>query len=52
MLQCSCEIADICCPCSKLVADDVSCFEPEAGAYLVEGLSFHKFYFNNTGGFC
>ena len=37
----------LCLPCSKLVADDVSCFEPEAGAYLVEGLDFHKFYFSN-----
>lgn len=42
-----------CFPCSKLVADDVSCFEPEAGGYLVEGLPFHKFYFSSYGGpFC
>ena len=38
---------DACFFCSKLVADDISCFEPEAGAYLVKGLNFHKFYFNN-----
>ena len=40
---------DACLPCSKLVADDVTCFEPEAGAYLVKGLNFHKFYFNGGG---
>jgi len=40
-------VADTCSPCSKLVTDDISCFEPEAGPYLVEGLNFHKFYFNN-----
>ncbi|XP_065887189.1 calcium/calmodulin-dependent protein kinase type II subunit alpha-like [Dysidea avara] len=31
----------------KYVADDITCFEPEAGGYRVEGLPFHKFYFNN-----
>ena len=40
---------DPCGPYSKLVADDASCFEPEAGPYLVEGLNFHKFYFSNGG---
>ena len=34
-------------PCSKHVADDMTCFEPEAGGYRVEGILFHKFYFNN-----
>jgi calcium/calmodulin-dependent protein kinase (CaM kinase) II len=29
----------------RLVADDLSCFEPEARGQLVEGLAFHEFYF-------
>jgi calcium/calmodulin-dependent protein kinase (CaM kinase) II len=29
-----------------LVADDITCFEPEAKGQLVEGLPFHKFYFD------
>jgi calcium/calmodulin-dependent protein kinase (CaM kinase) II len=28
-----------------LVADDLTCFEPEAHGQLVEGLAFHEFYF-------
>lgn len=28
-----------------LVADDITCFEPEARGHLVEGLAFHEFYF-------
>jgi len=28
-----------------LVADDLTCFEPEARGQLVEGLAFHEFYF-------
>ena len=27
------------------VANDITCFEPEAGGHLVEGLPFHEFYF-------
>ena len=30
---------------TSLVADDLTCFEPEARGQLVEGLSFHEFYF-------
>ena len=30
----------------ELVADDLSCFEPEARGQLVEGLEFHEFYFS------
>lgn len=29
----------------RLVADDITCFEPEARGQLVEGLPFHEFYF-------
>jgi ketosteroid isomerase-like protein len=29
----------------QLVADDLTCFEPEARGQLVEGLAFHEFYF-------
>ena len=29
----------------ELVADDLTCFEPEARGQLVEGLAFHEFYF-------
>ena len=32
-----------------LVADDITCFEPEAKGQLVEGLPFHKFYFDLAG---
>lgn len=28
-----------------LVADDITCFEPEARGHLVAGLPFHEFYF-------
>jgi calcium/calmodulin-dependent protein kinase (CaM kinase) II len=28
-----------------LVADDITCFEPEARGHLVTGLPFHEFYF-------
>ena len=28
-----------------LVADDITCFEPEAKGQLVEGLPFHEYYF-------
>jgi len=33
-----------------LVADDITCFEPEARGHLVEGLPFHEFYFSLAGG--
>lgn len=33
-----------------LVADDVTCFEPEARGQLVAGLPFHEFYFRLAGG--
>jgi calcium/calmodulin-dependent protein kinase (CaM kinase) II len=29
----------------QLVAEDITCFEPEARGHLVEGLPFHEFYF-------
>jgi ketosteroid isomerase-like protein len=29
-----------------LCADNMTCFEPEAVDYLVEGKAFHKFYFD------
>ena len=29
----------------QLVAEDLTCFEPEARGQLVEGLPFHEFYF-------
>jgi calcium/calmodulin-dependent protein kinase (CaM kinase) II len=32
---------------TSLVDASISCFEPEAIGNLVEGLEFHKFYFNN-----
>ena len=31
---------------SCLVADDLTCFEPEACGHLVEGVGFHKYYFD------
>ena len=34
----------------ELVANDISCFEPEARGHLVEGLPFHEFYFKLGGG--
>jgi ketosteroid isomerase-like protein len=34
----------------ELVADDITCFEPEAKGQLVEGLPFHKFYFDLAAG--
>nr|5IG4_A Chain A, Predicted protein [Nematostella vectensis]5IG4_B Chain B, Predicted protein [Nematostella vectensis]5IG4_C Chain C, Predicted protein [Nematostella vectensis]5IG4_D Chain D, Predicted protein [Nematostella vectensis]5IG4_E Chain E, Predicted protein [Nematostella vectensis]5IG4_F Chain F, Predicted protein [Nematostella vectensis]5IG4_G Chain G, Predicted protein [Nematostella vectensis] len=33
---------------SKLVDPHVTCFEPFSNGNLVEGLEFHKFYFDNT----
>lgn len=32
---------------SKLVDSHLTAFEPEARGNLVEGLEFHKFYFDN-----
>jgi len=29
----------------ELVAEDITCFEPEARGHLVAGLPFHEFYF-------
>lgn len=34
----------------ELVADDITCFEPEARGQLVAGLPFHEFYFRLAGG--
>jgi hypothetical protein len=34
----------------SLVADDITCFEPEARGHLVQGLAFHEFYFKLPGG--
>jgi calcium/calmodulin-dependent protein kinase (CaM kinase) II len=31
----------------KLVDPQMTCFEPESNRNLVEGLAFHKFYFDN-----
>jgi calcium/calmodulin-dependent protein kinase (CaM kinase) II len=30
----------------QLCACDLTCFEPEAVGHLVEGMAFHKFYFD------
>jgi calcium/calmodulin-dependent protein kinase (CaM kinase) II len=30
----------------SLCAPDMTCFEPEAAGHLVEGMAFHKFYFD------
>jgi len=32
---------------SKYVDPQVTCFEPEACGNLIEGMDFHKFYFDN-----
>lgn len=32
-----------------LCDEGITCFEPEAGGHLVEGLPFHKFYFDLPG---
>jgi len=34
----------------ELCNEDISCFEPEARGHLVEGLRFHKFYFDLGAG--
>jgi len=34
----------------SLVAEDITCFEPEACGHLVHGLAFHEFYFKLGGG--
>lgn len=34
-------------PCSKMCDPAVTAFEPEALGNLVEGLDFHRFYFEN-----
>ena len=34
----------------RLVADDITCFEPEARGHLVQGLAFHEFYFKLSDG--
>jgi hypothetical protein len=31
----------------ELCAEDISCFESEAVGHRVDGLDFHKFYFDN-----
>jgi Calcium/calmodulin dependent protein kinase II association domain len=33
---------------TSLMDPSISCFEPEAVGNLVEGLEFHKFYFNQN----
>jgi len=35
------------CVCSKLVDPQLTCFEPETCGNLIEGLDFHRFYFDN-----
>ena len=32
---------------SKFVDPQLTCFEPEAFGNLIEGMDFHKFYFDN-----
>ena len=34
---------------SAVCSDDVSCFEDESEGHLVEGLSFHRYYFELPG---
>ena len=34
----------------QLVAEDITCFEPEAKGQIIEGLPFHKFYFDLAAG--
>ena len=34
----------------SLVAEDITCFEPESEGHLVQGLAFHEFYFKLGGG--
>jgi calcium/calmodulin-dependent protein kinase (CaM kinase) II len=35
---------------SELCASDLTCFEPESRGHLVEGMEFHRFYFDLPGG--
>lgn len=35
---------------ASLVAEDLTCYEPQANGQLVEGLPFHKFYFDHPSG--
>jgi len=35
---------------AELCAEDISCFEPEAVGHLVEGMEFHRYYFNLGAG--
>lgn len=39
---CSCVV-----DCRKLVDPQMTCFEQESNGNLIEGLAFHKFYFDN-----
>ena len=34
----------------ELCDESLTCFEPEARGHLVEGLQFHKYYFELPGG--
>lgn len=34
---------------SALCDESITCFEPEAGTHLVQGMAFHKFYFDLPG---
>ena len=34
---------------TKLCADDLTAFEPEAEGYLIQGMPFHKHYFDMKG---
>jgi calcium/calmodulin-dependent protein kinase (CaM kinase) II len=33
---------------TKFVDPQMTCFEPEARGYMIEGMDFHKFYFDNV----
>jgi len=37
----------LCSGCRKVCDPNMTCFEPEAKGHLVEGMEFHKFYFDN-----
>jgi len=51
VLECQRKLLDAIATCDwatyeQLCAEDMTCFEPEAVGHLVEGMAFHKFYFD------